>query len=211
MNFNKFAMLILLACVVTGSANAGFVDKRSAPGISEVEAIYRNAAVKDVAETIIPSSYAVLYETPDVMAMKTSVSGKGAWDTLLAQALTPVGLVAEVDGAGRKVTIKRIVSAVPATGASTEKKSDSPVVVWKFRKGDEISEVISGWAKETNKWQFAWESEKLFAGSDFELATTFEDVVEQVIRALNKNGAGLRVKFYSYNSSNHILRIWEKK
>ena len=90
-------------------------------------------------------------------------------------------------------------AASPVKSAKQEK--------WSFRAGDKISDVMSIWCK-TNGWTLAWDAQEIVAEVDVTVDGQFETVVEMIVDALNRGGAGIRAVFYD---ANRVLRITEKK
>ena len=78
---------------------------------------------------------------------------------------------------------------------------------WQIKAGDRVAETLAQWAK-TGGWQLAWEGPDLLAQADASLGGTFEQAVTELVRALNRSGAGLRPIFYE---GNRMLRITEWK
>lgn len=78
---------------------------------------------------------------------------------------------------------------------------------WKLQTGDKVSEALALWGKSAN-WRVVWEAPELVAEADVSLGGNFEDAVTEVVRALNRNGAGLRHIFYD---GNRLLRVTERK
>lgn len=82
-----------------------------------------------------------------------------------------------------------------------------PAAHWKIQSGERISEALSRWAKSAN-WQLVWDAPELVAEVDIDLSGSLEDVVGNVVTALNRTGNSLQAKFYN---SNRVLRIVERK
>jgi hypothetical protein len=112
-------ILLLAAWLVAASANAGFVDNRSAPGTSEVDAMYKNVQVDDLVAGLVPSAYAIEYASPAARAAKVSVVGKGPWNALLDQALAGAGLRSTVDTNLRTVKIAPVAAPAAPTVLAT--------------------------------------------------------------------------------------------
>jgi hypothetical protein len=207
------AIAILAAAVWTNTATAGFVDSRTAPGSSELEVTYKAVPVEDLALGIVPASYRVEYDKPEIKKQKVTVVGKGAWDGLLNKALKEAGLQSVIDEGKRVVTIKAVPVAVAPPPAKTPSKptaQPSEAVAqphWVIEPGDDLSVVIKKWADKEH-WQFSWEAPQLIMQTHADIDGPFEGAIGKVVKALNNEGAGLEALFYT---SNRALRIREKK
>lgn len=82
-----------------------------------------------------------------------------------------------------------------------------PKEIWKVNAGDRISVVMSSWCK-ANGWSLIWNAPEIVSEVDVAVEGKFEGVIEMILDALNRSGAGVHAVFYD---ANHILRVTEKK
>lgn len=82
----------------------------------------------------------------------------------------------------------------------------APKEIWRIRTGDKISSVMSSWCK-ANGWSLVWDAPEIVAEADVAVEGKFEGVIEMIVEALNRGGAGVRALLYD---ANHVLRITEK-
>ena len=78
---------------------------------------------------------------------------------------------------------------------------------WKISNGERISDVFNRWAA-TVGWQTTWEPEDLVALADLELDDSFTGVIGKIVDALNRQGADIKVQFYT---TNRMLRVMARK
>lgn len=91
-------------------------------------------------------------------------------------------------------------AATPEPPAPTEKK-------WNIYSGEKIAAAMTRWAADT-KWQVIWEGPDIVSQIALEVNGKFEDVVTEVMDALNRSNNPVRARFYE---SNKIIRIMEKQ
>jgi len=84
-----------------GSSYAGFVDNRAADGVVEVN--YKSIAVEDLVADIVPAEYQAEYAKPSQRKTLVTITGKGAWSTLLADAATKSNLSVYIDHTAHQV------------------------------------------------------------------------------------------------------------
>lgn len=209
MQIRKAAMVLLALFTLSTAAHAGFVDNRGAAGTGDVEATYNNVSVDDLTLSLMPADYSVVYDTPEYKGLRTSISGSGAWGVLLQQALTPIGLIAVVDGSARTVRIGKQSTAVGSTVATSSVSSPATPIAaaWNIRAGEKMGDAFVRWGKQSGKWVVYWEAPGLVSQADINVNGSFEEIISTVIESLNANGAGIMAKYYS----NNVVRIVEKQ
>jgi hypothetical protein len=107
--------LFIATFYLSVSAHAALLDNRSSPNTAQMDVTYKNVQVDDLVAGIVPSSYAVEYASPTARSSKVSVSGKGAWNSLLDQGLSGAGLRSNINQSARTVRIEPIAAVLPVT------------------------------------------------------------------------------------------------
>lgn len=139
------------------------------------------------------------------------VSWKGGrrWTDVLDILANDQGLFIDVDWAKKQLYVgaKKIAPPAPVSTESAAAVASAPAAEkWNIHAGDKISDVFETWCKSVG-WKLVWEARPIAAEVDVAIDGQFDTVVETIVDALNRGGAGIRAIFYD---ANQVLRIVEK-
>lgn len=166
----------------------------------------RDLKLSEAIKQIVPVGWhAFLKEDMATRAGKFGpVNWKGGrrWIEVLDIFANDQNLVIDVDWTKKHLYVGEKQLSTAANNVKNAKQEK-----WSFRAGDKISDVVSIWCK-TNGWTLAWDAQEIVAEVDVTVDGQFEMVVEMIVDALNRGGAGIRAIFYD---ANRVLRITEKK
>lgn len=163
-----FGRMILIALVLfSGWANAGLVDKRTKPGQAIVEANYKQVAIEDLTLGLVPADYRVEFMPNNLRNLKATAIGKGPWDSLLTDAITPLSLQVVIDADKKIVKViqheaESVLNQNKVILKTTLAQTDAAVpqkMIFETKSRDGlISTTIANWAQKANM-QLVWEPE----------------------------------------------------
>lgn len=206
--------LLAAAALATSFSHAALIDNRSAPGASVVEAAYRSVSVEDMVAGLVPSAYAVTYEAGASRLIKTSVAGKGSWDTLLTEGLKTAGLTSKIDTQARSVVISVVPGATPAALAAGKfiapeaKKQPALPSAYVVRAQDgSVWRTVQRWASDANM-QLVWEPEEVDypVKGETQLGTDIRTALTGLFAALQSTPTPLRACIHN-NQPRALIRV----
>lgn len=220
----KKTVVSLSLALLTLPAVAGFVNETPAGSTSPFESTQQVKLFggQDIASPVagigreVPFGEAVLQIVPRSFSTKMigierwqaqpiSWQGGPNWVNVLSDAmksLPEVGI--EVDTAMRVVTFRAVAeSAHPNDEAASQEAAE-----WQIRSDDRtIKEALSRWTR-LSGWQLIWEIPYEYpVGATATFTGTFEESLENVIKALQSAEVQPQVRFYR---GNHVIRIITK-
>lgn len=224
--------IIATAVMAGGEAKASFEMVGSGTQAASVESdivegFARDMSVEMVAQQIVPANYDVMFDSAVDRSAKTSWAGGRAWQSVLADALAPLGLAYRVEE--NKVLIS--FADFAGSGSSDNGKNDGmmasdnmmmssddvmmmeesvaeeiipmPVVEeveeWRAVAGKTLQEVLAEWSEESG-WALAWQSERdypLRASASF--YGDFETAAGNLLRAFSVAEPPVRATMYRGN------------
>jgi hypothetical protein len=196
------AIAILVAAVWTNTAMAGFVDGRTAPGSSELDVTYKAVPVEDLALGIVPASYRVEYDRPELKKQKVTVVAKGTWDGLLNKALKEAGLQSTIDESKRVVMIKPIpvvkadIDVTGKSGAAVASPTlpAKPACVWDVVPSQSYETTLNRWVKCAGWAGVDWRGKEMVPSFPGRFQGGFVDAVRQL-----KQATGLDISLFEDN------------
>lgn len=218
----KKMMVLLGLSVAMGYACAGFVDNRTTPGTTQVDAMYKSVPIEDLVIGLVPPSYGVTYTRADMPRKKVTLVSRGPWDVLLNQALKEVNLTSTINVPTRSVTISELALAPIEAAKPAETKSVTtsstklgrsavetaaalPLIaiqpVWTLAMGVTVGHALRSWGEQAG-WKVIWDMPKDWsvpAATSF--SGDFRSAASDVIKTLAANGALVRAQFYDGNKT----------
>lgn len=202
-----------ISSATMSSAYAGFVDNRTAPGSTEVEAMYKSVLIEDMVTGLVPPSYNVKYTQSDMSKKKVTLVSKGPWDVLLEKALKDVGLRSTIDEPSRTVTITMVAlsSVRDSLVRETEEELLMPGVaavpvpevlpIWTLTAGLMIGHELQKWGQKAG-WKVIWSMSKDWVvPAPTSFTGDFRAAASEVIKTLAVNGALVRAQFFDGNKT----------
>lgn len=208
----KKIITCLAMALVFGPAFAGYIDNRSAPGSSEVEALYKSMPVEDVALGLVPTSYKIVYDSPDLSKKTISVVGKGSWDGLLTKGLKDAQMIATIDEGERVVRVKAIPvpkkdEGVGKAGSAAGGVKAEPVAAalppqtCTLNAGNLVGEELQKCGVKTG-WKLIWSLNRDWTVPATTVYTgDFPTAAGDIVKTLAGNGALIRASIFEGNKT----------
>ena len=167
----------------------------------------RDIALADMLLAVVPKGFHVDLGNAD-STQAVTWSGGLPWDTVLANAISPLASVgATLDWTQHTVTFRRIDPPATLSATSGEKSTASGAAsseqpappVWTLRQGYPIGKELMAWGK-TVGWTLVWQLPRdVVAPSTSTFTGDFPTAATEVVRTLAENGALIHAKIFDGN------------
>lgn len=217
-------IFLTVAMLVVGTAQATFVDNRTATASTEIEVVFKSITIEELLTEIAPKGFSVTYARPELRRRNVSINGKGMWSDLLAKSLLKEGLVALVDTGKNSVMIldgpagaggqpitpagsTRPAPAVPVAQVPAPPPPPPPESYRTATNDHQISTVVQRWAKQANM-QLVWEPRDVDyqVTAENEWGTDFQVALRGLLESVQ--GARTRIRACIHaNKPRNVVRI----
>lgn len=209
------SLILCTALAAASACHAALIDNRSGPNVAEIEAMYKRVSVDDLVAGLVPQTYTVQYQDPQVRMLKTSVIGRGAWNVLLDRGLAGAGLRSMVDTQSNTVRIMTSAQAAAPAAAPVTSQGSGPVrapaapqVVYRAEIADAfVSRTVARWAAMSNM-QLVWEPKDVDypIKADSTLGTDIRTALGKLFGALQGAATPLRACIHQ-NEPRNVIRV----
>lgn len=161
----------------------------------------KNVPLAVAIRQIVPDEYSVVTTNVPSAELARTVDWKGgrSWVDVLTDALAGKNLFVAVD-ANKKIVV--------LLSEDMSDQSISQGSIWRIKKGEQIAEAFSAWAKDAGWAKVVWEPDPMTSDMDSLFPGSFTEAIVDAVKAINSSGLKLRVIFHE---GNRVVQILEQK